>query len=55
MPEFTSNILTHWTGCDKTDKEAFVIIENIVNTKKLLLRITQIVTNKQFIQTIQTS
>lgn len=37
MPEFISNTLTHWTGRDKPDAEAFGIIEKIINTRKLLL------------------
>ncbi|MEA4905172.1 MAG: abortive infection system antitoxin AbiGi family protein [Bacteroidaceae bacterium] len=37
MPEFISNTLTHWTGRDKPDTEAFEVIEKIINTKKLLL------------------
>lgn len=37
MPEFISKTLTHWTGRDKPDSEAFQIIENIIKTKKLFL------------------
>lgn len=37
MPEFISNTITHWTGRDKSDTEAFEIIEKIINTRKLLL------------------
>jgi len=37
MPDFISNTLTHWTGRDKTDEEAFYILEKIITTRKLLL------------------
>jgi hypothetical protein len=37
MPDFISNTLTHWSGRNKPEADAFEIIENIVNTKKLLL------------------
>lgn len=37
MPEFISNTLTHWTGRNKPDIEAFEIIEKIIKTRKLLL------------------
>lgn len=37
MPDFISNTLTHWTGRNKTDEEAFAIVEQIIKTRKLLL------------------
>ena len=36
-PKFISDTLTHWTGRNKTDNEAFEIIEKIINSRKLLL------------------
>jgi hypothetical protein len=37
MPDFISNTLTHWTGRDKSDDEAFSTLKQIISTKKLLL------------------
>jgi len=37
MPKFISKTLTHWTGRNKPEHEAFEILKKIINTKKILL------------------